>query len=201
MPKIVDHDERRREIIEVVWRLVATRGIEAMSMRTIAEEAGYANGVLSYYFANKDDVIRQAYDYVYTATNNRIAGLIGDARGLAALRIFCGEVMPRTPEALLEARIATTLWDRAMYDPVINRTNVEAMQTWRDEIAGFLDDAVADGEIQPTDTVLAADSLLTSMMGMQIMAVLTPDLLPSARQDELLENFLAGLHTPPAPSR
>lgn len=195
MPKLVDHDVRRREIIEVVWRLVATRGIEAMSMRTIAEEAGYANGVLSYYFVNKDDVIRQAYDFVYQATNDRIDRLVGDVRGLTALRIFCREIMPRTPEALLEARIATTLWDRAMYDPVINKTNVEAMRTWRSQIAGFLDDAVSDGDVPATDTVLAADSLLTLLMGMQIMAVLTPDLLPAPRQDELLDNFLAGLHS------
>lgn len=195
MPKLVDHDVRRREIIEVVWRLVATRGIEAMSMRTIAEEAGYANGVLSYYFVNKDDVIRQAYDFVYQATNDRIDRLVGDVRGLTALRIFCREIMPRTPEALLEARIATTLWDRAMYDPVINKTNVEAMRTWRSQIAGFLDDAVSDGVVPATDTVLAADSLLTLLMGMQIMAVLTPDLLPAPRQDELLDNFLAGLHS------
>lgn len=195
VPKVVDHDERRREIIAVVWRLIATRGISAVSMRMIAEEAGYANGVLGYYFANKDEVIRRAYEHVSLATNDRVARLMGDARGLDALRILCGEIMPRTEEALLEARIATTLWEHAMYDPVMKQVNAESWQTWRTQMVGFLDQAVSDGELASTDTALAADTLLTLLMGMQVMAVLTPESLPPARQDEMFERWLEELRT------
>ncbi len=44
MPKLVDHDERRRSITAAAWRLIAARGIEAANMRDIATEAGYTNG-------------------------------------------------------------------------------------------------------------------------------------------------------------
>ncbi|MGK2317194.1 TetR/AcrR family transcriptional regulator [Gordonia rhizosphera] len=195
MPKIVDHDERRREIIAVVWRLIATRGIEAMTMRTIAEEAGYANGVLSYYFANKDEVVRRAYEHVSLATNDRVARKLGDARGLAALRILCYEIMPRTDEALLEARIAATLWERAMHDPAMRQINAQAWEDWRVQMIELLDQAVSDGEIPPSDTVLTTDTLLTLLMGMQVLAVLSPEMMPPSRQDELFENFIVELHS------
>lgn len=36
MPKVVDHDERRQTLIEVVWRLIATEGLDAVTTRRIA---------------------------------------------------------------------------------------------------------------------------------------------------------------------
>ncbi|MGY4101568.1 TetR/AcrR family transcriptional regulator [Nocardia sp. R16R-3T] len=194
MPKIVDHDERRREIAAVVWRLIATRGLSAVSMRTIAEEAGYANGALATYFAGKDDLLRFAFAHISQATNERVAHLIGDARGLAGLRIFCREIMPLTAETLLEARLATTMWQRAMYDPPMAQLNTDVMDAWRTRIAGFLDDARTAGEIDAdVDTALETDALLTSLMGMQVMGVLMRDTFDPARQVEISERFIAAL--------
>jgi DNA-binding transcriptional regulator YbjK len=62
MPKVVDHEARRREIINVVWRLIATDGLEAVTTRRVAEASVYANGVLLYYFKNKDKVITAAFE-------------------------------------------------------------------------------------------------------------------------------------------
>ena len=36
MPKIVDHDERRRSIIEATWRVIAREGIASATTRGIA---------------------------------------------------------------------------------------------------------------------------------------------------------------------
>lgn len=53
MPKIVNHDERRQELIEATWQVIAQHGLSAVTMRQIAEEAGYANGALKPYFPTK----------------------------------------------------------------------------------------------------------------------------------------------------
>ena len=58
MPRLVDHQERRRSIIETTWRLIAGQGIENASMQDIARECGYAApGVLAHYFPNKDALL------------------------------------------------------------------------------------------------------------------------------------------------
>ncbi|MGQ4618553.1 TetR family transcriptional regulator C-terminal domain-containing protein [Nocardia sp. R7R-8] len=193
MPKLVDHDERRHAITAAVWRLIARRGIDALKMRDIAAEAGYANGSLSHYFTGKDDILRFAFEHVYDATNRRIDAALGDASGLAALRRFCREVMPLTHETLLEARIATSLWQRAMYDERMTAINERALEEWRDRLIGFLDEARRDNEIADVDTPLVADQLMTIMMGAQIVGVLTPRTITADRQIEMLDSLLAGL--------
>ena len=57
MPKIVDHDARRLEIVHATWRLIAAKGFRATTMREIAKASGVANGGLFPYFRNKEELI------------------------------------------------------------------------------------------------------------------------------------------------
>ncbi|MFI5779673.1 TetR/AcrR family transcriptional regulator [Nocardia sp. NPDC051570] len=194
MPRLVDHDERRHAIAAAVWRVIATRGIDALNMRDIATEAGYANGSLSHYFSGKDEILRFAFDHVYDATNRRIAAALGEATGLAALRIFCREVVPITEETLLEARIATSLWQRAMYDEYLMAVNERALGDWRVRLIEFLDQARDSGEVlRDADIALVADQLMTLMMGAQIVGVLTPRTITAERQWAMLEALVGSI--------
>ena len=60
MPKQVDREERRREIAAAVLRLVATRGVEAASLRAVAAEAGVSMGAVQHYFTTRDEMLRFA---------------------------------------------------------------------------------------------------------------------------------------------
>lgn len=193
MPKLVDHDERRRAITAATWRLIAAKGIDAANMRDIATEAGYTNGALSHYFAGKDEILRTAFEHVFEATNRRIDEALGNATGFDALRIFCREVMPTTEETLLEARIAVSLWQRAMYDEHMDDTNRRSLVSWRARMAEFLEQARAEGDAGDFDVDLAVEMLLNMMMGMQILGVLTPDDTTADRQFEMLDRFIAQL--------
>jgi AcrR family transcriptional regulator len=33
MPKLVDHEARRKEIVEATWRLIASKGPDGLTMR------------------------------------------------------------------------------------------------------------------------------------------------------------------------
>ncbi|MBW0103982.1 TetR/AcrR family transcriptional regulator, partial [Pseudonocardia sp. KRD291] len=58
MPKIVDHDQRREEILDAAIRVIGTVGIDHATTRAIARESGYSTGVLSHYFEDKDELLR-----------------------------------------------------------------------------------------------------------------------------------------------
>ena len=135
------------------WRVIATRGIDGTNMRDLAREAGYANGALSHYFSGKDEILRAAYDHVFTATNDRVARVVGDDTGLVALRRFCHEVMPLTAETLLEARIAVSLWQRGLNDE-------HMAQTWQAIRHRFDQQEVRIvSGCDATDTVAQADGI------------------------------------------
>ena len=44
MPKIVDHDARRRELVEIASQVIAKNGVEGATLRELAAEAGFSNG-------------------------------------------------------------------------------------------------------------------------------------------------------------
>ena len=52
MPKIVDHEARRREISAAAAALIAKGGLEAVTFREIAQASGYSKGVVEHYFEN-----------------------------------------------------------------------------------------------------------------------------------------------------
>lgn len=194
MPKLVDREQRRQEILEVTWRLMATRGADAATMREIAREAGYANGALAYYFANKDELVEAAYVHVFEQTNDRIRAAVAGKRGVAALRAFLVEVVPTTEVTRLEARIVLPFWNRTVTDERLARLNDAAMQRWRRDIRELLRQGREDGDVTvaTADDVLA-DQLLALALGLQVLALLPDSPTPAATQLAMLDAALAGL--------
>ena len=194
MPKLVDREQRRREILEVTWRLMASRGADAATMREIAREAGYANGALAYYFANKEALVEAAYLYVFDRINDRIREATAGLRGAAALRAFLVEVMPTTEVTRLEARIVLPFWSRTVADERFAELNDEAMQRWRRELTELLEQARDDGDVTvSTSEHVLAEQLLAMAMGLQVLATTPGTPTPAATQEAMLDAFLAGL--------
>ncbi len=194
MPRLVDRDAKRREILEVTWRLMATQGADAATMREIAREAGYANGALAYYFANKEALIEAAFVYVFDRTNERIQAAVEGKRGLTALRAFLVEVLPTTELTVLEARIVLPFWSRTVTDERLGEISDAAMTTWRGDICALLAEGRADGEVTvPTPDPILAEQLLAMAMGLQVLATLPTSPTPPETQLGLLDTFLAGL--------
>lgn len=64
MPKIVDHDKRREELLHGCFDLWAERGYSAVTMREIAKELEVSTGTLYHYFQNKDDLFQQMLSWM-----------------------------------------------------------------------------------------------------------------------------------------
>ncbi|QYN34189.1 TetR family transcriptional regulator C-terminal domain-containing protein [Pseudonocardia sp. DSM 110487] len=72
MPRRVDHDARRREIADAVLRLAATEGLESVSLRHVAAEAGISMGRVQHYFRSKDEMLVFAFEYQSRRHEQRI---------------------------------------------------------------------------------------------------------------------------------
>ena len=60
MPKQVDQEERRRQIIEALFEVAARDGLAAATYRSVAAEAGIPAAQVQYYFPTKVDLIHGA---------------------------------------------------------------------------------------------------------------------------------------------
>ncbi|WP_406050393.1 TetR/AcrR family transcriptional regulator [Kribbella sp. NBC_00889] len=102
MPKIVDHDVRREEIAQALWRVVRRDGVRAASVRTVAAEAGWSPGAVRYYFPDQEGLLSFAMDLVARRVGQRISAL--DVKGSAltiALR-YLEEALPLDAERRAE---------------------------------------------------------------------------------------------------
>ncbi|WP_314214863.1 TetR/AcrR family transcriptional regulator [Pseudarthrobacter equi] len=192
MPKIVDHDERRLELVGATWRIIARQGMEGATMREIALEAGFANGALKPYFPTKDTLLEFAFSHVFNRTNRRIAEVTGGRSGLDALQAFCLEVLPLDEERINEARIVIPFWQKAVTDPGKAEIHRQSMEEWVDTIRRYLAEARNSGDVRAAvDDSLLARQLLNMLLGAQIEAALAPPGQADFGHDAQLDGYLA----------
>jgi AcrR family transcriptional regulator len=75
----VDHEARRREVAEAVLRLAATEGLESVSLRHVAAEAGISMGRVQHYFRSKADMLAFAYEHQARKHEQRIVEKLREA--------------------------------------------------------------------------------------------------------------------------
>lgn len=197
MPRVVDHDQRRVELVGATWRLIARDGLSGATMRDIASEAGFANGALKPYFSSKEQLLTFAFEHVFQQTNKRIDNATGSKKGLAALRVLCHEVLPLDEEKQSEARIVIAFWQRALADTSKSALHEQLMEQWRNRILIHLRGARAAGE---TVSAISDDDfagiLMNMLLGAQIGVALTPGPSAPAQLVSQLEALLRLIRIP-----
>ena len=89
MPKIVDHDAQRAELLDGAFELFADNGYSATSMRTLAAGLGVSTGTLYHYFGNKEDIFAKMISRVSERdVSAATAGIPGDAGKLLRLQLI-----------------------------------------------------------------------------------------------------------------
>ena len=75
MPKIVDHDERRAEYVDALWRLVSREGAGAISVRSLAAEAGVSPSNIVHYLPSRTAMLAAAVRQLLTESRDRVAAI------------------------------------------------------------------------------------------------------------------------------
>ena len=166
MPKIVDHDERRTEIVRAIMKVVAEGGLAGATVRSIAREGGFSSGVIAHYFANKDEMVRYAFEFVADRVFRRIDARLKQAKGSDRVRVILEEHVPvnRQDE---ETAVALAFWEMALHDPELRTLFRDKYRRWRDylrlELAQLLPDLAPDALDRRVDLAVAmADGLLVT---------------------------------------
>ncbi|MEV0648426.1 TetR/AcrR family transcriptional regulator [Phytomonospora sp. NPDC050363] len=154
MPKQVDHAERRRHLARAVCRIIATRGLDAVSLRDVAAEAGVSMGAVQHYFKTKEDMLVFALEDV----NERGAARVGeylaaipDAGPRDTLRGVLLQMLPVDEESREAVAVGLAFWAKAATSPRLAEHLREGYGALRDLIALLL------GQSKPAPGVDAAD--------------------------------------------
>jgi len=100
MPKLVDHEGRRRQIAAALLRVAAVRGLHQSGLREVAAEAGLSVRLIQYYFGTKEQLLLYATQYLGAQLSDRVRARLQAVGGAAA-----------GPRAVIEAILAEALPD------------------------------------------------------------------------------------------
>lgn len=196
MPKIVDHAERRRNIIEATWQVIARGGLANTTTREIAKEAKCSTGVLAHYFADRADILASALVTAHQGVRVRIEQSVGDTRGLDALRLFMLEVLPLDEKSSLEARIEACFWGEAVGNHHLMKIQNDEVDSFCDRVRTLLVQAAEDDQLLPTvDIDQTVHECLILMDGMSIQSVMYPERNHPKELIAILDELLARLRS------
>ncbi|MCW2983001.1 MAG: transcriptional regulator [Conexibacter sp.] len=188
MPKDVDHDERREELLEAVWRVVARDGLERATIRVIAQETGWSTGVLAHYFADKDEILVSALKLAYDRIATRWAVKLEGLTGIRALHELVLDNLPLDDQRELETKFLMSYWSRAIRDG----DGVPRPERRGPQLIDLLSDLVREGqeagEIRRDDPAPdVAERLLALIDGFSLHTLLDPQRLTRERQMALVQ--------------
>jgi AcrR family transcriptional regulator len=188
MPKKVDHDERREELVLAAWRVIAAQGIDEVTIRDIARESGYSSGVLAHYFENKDDLLAHALRLSHTRIRKRYDAEREKAEAAEALRAILLDNLPLDEQRDMETRIEMSFWARALRNGDLHDIQQGESETLRTLLRELVEQAQEDGKIAAGHDREEVLEMLGAMIdGLSLHALLYPKRLPPKRQTAVME--------------
>lgn len=128
--------QRRASVVQAAAELIAEGGLPAVTVRNIAQRLGCSTTVISHHFADKDEVLIEAYRYV----NAQAEKMRGEA--LAALSpshvraieelLPIGEAQRRNWTAWLH------FWTAALHSPPLAAEHTRGLQRTVDQMFAYL---------------------------------------------------------------
>ena len=184
MPKKVDHEERREQIASALMRVAASRGLEAVSLRHVAAEAGVTSGMVQHYFPTKDAMMgfamRSASARYEARMNEAVAGLGEDPPPRELVGTLLTALLPLDETQRADARVALAFQSYA----ATRRAAAEDLGGDDTELRSFIADRLrsaqsAGGAPRGVDPVAAATALLAMAEGLGVQ-LLSTDLSAAA---------------------
>jgi AcrR family transcriptional regulator len=192
MPKIVNHDERRERIVEIVADMLATVGAEKTTIREIARQSGYSRGFIEHYFHNKEELITKTIRWINERSLARADAALEGKTGLEALEKFSELTLPMTPEVRNEWKIRMQFWGMAAVSDEHRREQSKRIHVSEKIILRYLEQAQSEGELEADiDLLPLAHSLLHRLNGLGCNAILRPTYFTRQRQVLALEHIMA----------
>ena len=188
-------------LVDALIAVVVREGLDAVSIRSVAREAGVSIGTVQYYFATKDDLLLAAYGHV-------IDEVVARARAIAAadptpaeyIRALLFELLPLDGRRRTTLQVTIAFTARSTHSPRLAELYTEGYRALTEAIAGALRGAANSGRADAgLDPVRAARQAVALADGLGWHLLCAPEALAADDAIAALDAHLAVL-LPAAPA-
>ncbi|WP_017585919.1 TetR/AcrR family transcriptional regulator [Nocardiopsis ganjiahuensis] len=197
MPKVVDRETRRGQVAEAIHRIAARDGLEGVSVRLVAAEAGLSVGAVQREFASKDELLR----FALAASVDEVFARFGRFRigpeGLTfteGLRQVLLDLLPTDERRRAQARIWAAFYARAAVDPGFADVLAELDVRTREHLRRAFEYAREQGGLAPGhDPAALAELLIVFVDGLWLTCARLPEDADLAPQQAAIESVVRAI--------
>ncbi|MET9290697.1 TetR/AcrR family transcriptional regulator [Streptomyces sp. NPDC003077] len=206
MPKLVDPDARRRQVVDALFRVVVRDGLQRTSLRAVADEAGLNIGSLRHYFSSQQELM----DFAMQSMLDRLSGRllqhvehIGDlgrhprAERLRLAADLLAELLPLDDRRRAEVTVFLDFNAAARTNPAFRELSHETTTGARRLVRRVLTRLDDSGTLRPgRDLDIETERLTALLDGLGLSAVLHPEVVSAQTCTTVLLAHLDELSAP-----
>ncbi|MEV6218207.1 TetR/AcrR family transcriptional regulator [Nocardia sp. NPDC051833] len=179
-----DHKAKRVELLRAATAVIAEEGYAKASLRKVAQRAGYTTGAVTYYFANKDELITALVESRF----DRYDEMLETAREQPDIPALIRRWLAMTTGDSQHWPVMSELLVHARSEPALATLIRERYARYRDTHASIIKTAQARGAIRDDiPAELLGDQLAAMGDGWTMMYPYEPERFTPARITDLLD--------------
>lgn len=193
MPKIVDHEQKREELVRVILNVISEQGLNGATLRAIAKKGGFSSGVLVHYFSNKEEMIAFAFSAFLDEVFSRIENKLPKAPSKRhKVKIILEEFLPQSDD-IFTNKLTILFWSEALHNDVLRNNLNKQYARWRSMLMSIL----ISNDVRDRRTVGkledAIDAIIAMSDGLLIGETFSPERFSARRRNKMIDMALGFL--------
>lgn len=187
MPIAVDNDQRRTAVVTVAADLIIEGGLNAVTFRNLAARLACSTTVISHYFRDKNDVLRETYRHIIAESVAMREKLLADQQP-SMVRLL-EEVLPVAAAQRRHWTVWLCFWTAALFEPGLLEEHRLGLAGTRERLR---DRYLASGTgLEQAET--QAQDICNALFGISTQALFDPVYWTAERQRSAFRRAVAHL--------
>lgn len=203
MARQADHVQRRRQFAAAALAVISREGLEGLTMRDVAREAGFTTGALTHYFQSKDEVLIAVSEHGAETVRPMMDEAAGGVSARVALRDLLHTILPTSTAMKAQWRCWLAFWERGAHSPQVQRVMRERYFEYMNRVSSVIRRAQEQGEApRDLDVERVAREIIALIDGLGVQVLLGAGKFTSVAQREFVDSVVdARLGPMPEPVR
>jgi TetR/AcrR family transcriptional regulator, transcriptional repressor of bet genes len=197
MGRVDVHAIRREQILAAAERLLAHKGWAGTTFADICKEAGISNGVLTYHFKDKDEILLAVLEKVSRTSNDRFFSLLQEQTSWPdKLDLIVSSNLSSTEEERELSRLNLHLLSLAAQRPEIAQRLRQMYASSMQRAQAEIEQAIEQGQVKRHDSAAVVAVIQMLVIGMSFGSLMLDLTVPTEQlMDEVLTLLRCYLRT------
>ena len=191
MARQADHNERRKLFAAAALAVISREGLEGLTMRGVAKQAGFTTGALTHYFQSKDEVLIAASEAGADIVRPEMDEAATGASAREALRDLLYTILPTSTAMKAQWRFWLAFWERGAHSPQVQKVMRERYFEYTNRIATLIRRAQEQAEApREADAERVAREIIALIDGIGVQVLIGTGKFTGLVQRQFVDSLL-----------